>query len=91
MMPMLSRVLSLQMLAGLAALPSPALATDNQLADLDKKICRSDVPTGSHFPKRVCHTRAEWKTVDAENEVIGRATNASRSGMQMEPFANQRY
>lgn len=59
-------------LAGIAAALSvgPALAHQNDAADqpaMEKKICRSERPTGSYFTKRTCHTREEWKAIDATN------------------------
>ena len=59
-------------LAGITAalIVGPALAHQDDAADQpakEKKICRSERPTGSYFTKRTCHTRAEWKAIDAVN------------------------
>jgi hypothetical protein len=76
--------------AALQGMPVSAAQTPPATTAVDKrKVCRSNVPTGSHFAKRICHTKADWRAVDAENELIGRATNASRSGMQTEPFLHK--
>lgn len=49
---------------------TPAIAKDkaDTPADPDKKICRTLEETGSILPKRVCHTAAEWKSIDTANE-----------------------
>lgn len=36
-------------------------------APVEKPICRSEVPTGSTLPKRVCHTKAQWAAIGAAN------------------------
>jgi hypothetical protein len=90
-------IIALAMLAAAQATPFPVtptqvVAMQTASSDADaRKVCRSNIPTGSHFAKKVCHTIADWKAVDAENERIGRATNAGRNGMQSEPFAKQRF
>jgi hypothetical protein len=40
----------------------------------EKPVCRSIRVTGSNFPKRECHTRAEWKSIHERDEA-----NASRA------------
>ena len=30
------------------------------------KICRTEKPIGSNFPKKICATEAEWEAYDAE-------------------------
>ena len=76
--------------AALNAITPPLEAADPAATD-QKPVCRSDTATGSHFAKRICHTKADWKAMDAERERVGRAANDSRSGMQMEGFAKQSY
>jgi hypothetical protein len=49
----------LQAAPGPAPSPSPATA--------DRPICRREVPTGSNFAKKVCHTRADWAAIDDAN------------------------
>jgi hypothetical protein len=46
---------------------SPLAAKDKKPVDPNKRICRSDVPTGSRMSKSVCHTAAEWAQIDADN------------------------
>ena len=70
---------------------TPSLGAPASAAADRKAVCRSDTATGSHFAKRICHSTADWKALDAERERVGRAANASRSGMQMEPFSKQQY
>ena len=38
----------------------------------EKKICRSEVMTGSIMPKSICHTKAEWAQIDATNAADAR-------------------
>lgn len=33
----------------------------------DKKICRNMMPTGSRLPKRECHTKSDWASIDRQN------------------------
>lgn len=53
-----------------AAIPGAVLAQPDagKAAKADKKICRSDTPTGSIMPRSICHTRAEWEAIDAANQ-----------------------
>lgn len=83
----------LVVLAAAAALAGSDRPADGPPAAVDAKpVCRSDTPTGSHFTKRICHTRADWKLIDAHNEQMGRAlNNGGRGGMQSEGFAKQQY
>lgn len=49
-------------------LTTPALAGQQDAKPVkEKKICRSEQTTGSYFAKRTCHTRDEWKAIDAAN------------------------
>ena len=56
------------------ALTTPAVAKDKKPVDPDKKVCRSEVPTGSRFPVRLCHTAAEWAKIDGANGSAARTT-----------------
>jgi predicted secreted protein len=62
--------LSLVTAAALSAMivATPALAKDKKPLDPNKRICRSEVPTGSMMSKSVCHTRAEWQSIDDQNQ-----------------------
>ena len=47
---------------------TPALAKDDKAADPDKKSCRRIDTTGSILGgKLTCHTKEEWKQIDAAN------------------------
>ena len=48
-------------------LTSPAMARDKKPVDPNKRVCRSEIPTGSRMSKSVCHTGAEWAQIDAAN------------------------
>jgi hypothetical protein len=34
----------------------------------EKKICRTEDDTGSIVPRRICHTKAEWAAINAQQE-----------------------
>lgn len=50
---------------------SPASPTAGQ-PPKEKKICRTEVATGSIMPKRVCRTAAEWAAIEHEQEDVTR-------------------
>ncbi len=55
--------------AALLCFPIAVHALEQPVAPAaEKKICRSEQVTGSIFPKRVCHTKSEWVTVDEEQQ-----------------------
>jgi hypothetical protein len=33
----------------------------------EKPVCRREAPVGSNLTVRVCHTKADWRTIDATN------------------------
>jgi hypothetical protein len=49
-------------------LATPVIAKDKKPQDPDKRVCRSEVPTGSLMGKSVCHTVAQWSAIDHQNE-----------------------
>jgi hypothetical protein len=56
----------------IGVMPAVGIAQDKkpiekQAPDPNKRVCRSEMVTGSQFPKRTCHTRAEWTQIDREN------------------------
>ncbi len=60
--------LSLLIAFALQAAATPAVqpaATPDAAAE--KPICRRETPVGSHLIKRVCHTKAQWATINATN------------------------
>ncbi len=66
-------------------LASAAVAKDKKPVDPGKKFCHSDVPTGSRFAVRICHTAAEWASINDANGAaarnsLERATNAGLAG-----------
>lgn len=53
----------------LATLPLPAAAAqpaNNKKSDADKVVCKSEVVTGSRFPKKICHTKEQWARMESE-------------------------
>jgi len=58
-----------------AAPPDTAAATSPQTQAQkpgvkEKKICKSDINTGSMMPKRTCMTAEEWAASDAANRKV---------------------
>src|SRR5688500_14607561 len=53
---------------GTAALPQDAAPPAPAEQVKEKKICRSETPTGSVMAKRVCRTKAEWARLAEQNE-----------------------
>lgn len=51
----------------LATGAAPAMAGDKRPVDPNKPLCRSVEQTGSIMTHRVCHTRAEWATLSAQD------------------------
>lgn len=52
---------------------SLAVAQDAEKPDApkppkEKKICRSEVATGSMMSRATCHTKAEWQAIDVQNQ-----------------------
>ena len=75
--------LSLIVALTVAVASLPAVAKDKKPLDPDKRTCRSEVPTGSRFPVRICHTTAEWSAMDSGNESAARTSldRATQSGL----------
>ncbi|WP_267389383.1 hypothetical protein [Sphingomonas sp. GC_Shp_3] len=72
--------MSLVTAAALSAMivAAPGLAKDKKPMDPNKRICRSEVPTGSMMSKSVCHTRAEWIMIDEQNQAATDSAIRSR-------------
>lgn len=45
-----------------ASMPTPAPSPA-----AEKPICRREVATGSTLSKRICHTKAQWAAINADN------------------------
>lgn len=53
---------------GTAAAAQTDQAPTPPIKNADKRVCRSEVPTGSMMAgKRVCHTKSEWAAIDLGN------------------------
>lgn len=63
-----SLLLGLIATASQAGQPAPAPAPAPSPPAADKPICRREVPTGSNFARRVCHTKAQWASIDGANQ-----------------------
>jgi hypothetical protein len=72
------------------AAPAPsAAATPTQAAAEEKPSCRSYRATGSIMPgKRICHTKAEWRVIDAQMSEEARRALGRDRGMGSGPAAN---
>lgn len=62
----------------LVALATPQIAVTSTNTGTDqainagtanKKTCRFSKQVGSQIPQRICHTQAEWRTIDNADEV----------------------
>ena len=51
----------------------------DDLADLDRVICRNQPITGSRFNKRVCMTKAQWGEQQRQTEILERRLNQTTS------------
>jgi len=63
--------------------PSPSAATASSGATdapADKKICRREPVLGSIMPKRTCHTKSEWASIDAANNAAASDALSRRNG-----------
>lgn len=80
-------------LLGVALLASPVFAQQAQsstpaatagsgatAAPADKKICRREPVLGSIMPKRTCHTKSEWASIDAANSAAASDALSRRNG-----------
>jgi hypothetical protein len=50
------------------AMADPEVTPAVDKAAKEKKICKSDVSTGSIMPKRTCRTKAEWDAITAQSQ-----------------------
>ena len=71
-------------LAALCA-TSPVVAKDKKPVDPNKRVCRTEVATGSRFARSTCHTLAEWGQIDGTNgsdarDALDRTTRAGLAG-----------
>lgn len=49
----------------------------------EKKVCKSDVGTGSIMPKRICRTKAEWDALTEQSRGNLDRTRAVNNGTGM--------
>ena len=69
--------------AAMMMLAPAAQASDRKPVDPNKMICHYDVPTGSRFPLRACHTAAQWAEIEGTNGRVAQTTleHVSRNGL----------
>jgi hypothetical protein len=63
--------------------PSQAVAQSPAKPVKEKKICRSQMDTGSILPKTICHTQAEWNEVSGTNRGEVNEMNRRQENSQM--------
>jgi hypothetical protein len=51
------------------AAPNPPATSADAASQTEKPLCKSVPVTGSRFSKKVCHTKAEWDAIAAQNAV----------------------
>ena len=73
------------LLVALLAFADPAPAAPAAPPVKEKKICRTEVATGSIMPKRICHTDADWKSIDDDNASNADRFNRERSMSRSSP------
>lgn len=39
------------------------IVVKGKIPDADKRVCKTDVTTGSIIPKRTCRTKGEWEAI----------------------------
>lgn len=62
--------------------PAPASEGDKAAKKKDGVVCRTETPTGSHFPVKVCTTRAERR---AQNAVANKAQESMQAATPVIP------
>ncbi|RYY23108.1 MAG: hypothetical protein EOP62_21185 [Sphingomonadales bacterium] len=68
----------------IALIALPASAQDQP--DQEKQICRRIMATGSNMSKRVCHTAAEWRALNARRS--GDKDTLRERPMNQQPLGN---
>jgi hypothetical protein len=64
---MLILIVSAFLVGAQAGAPAAPTAAPAAKPVKEKKICRSDVTTGSILPKSVCRTRQQWDDIELAN------------------------
>ena len=62
------------------SVPAPTTSSAATDAPADKKICRREPVLGSIMPKRTCHTKSEWASIDAANSAAASDALSRRNG-----------
>lgn len=52
--------------------PNVVRTSTYQPAETEKIICKKDVPTGSHIPKKTCRYESEWAELTAQAQALAR-------------------
>ena len=60
--------------------PTETASSGADDAPADKKICRREPVLGSIMPKRTCHTKSEWASIDAANNAAASDALSRRNG-----------
>lgn len=69
------------------AAPAPAATSTAPAAapEKEKKTCRREEVTGSLMQPRICHTKEEWKQIDASNSQNASDFATSRGNARATP------
>lgn len=62
------RVVAILFAGSLVAGATPLQAGKPQADDADKVVCKVQAKTNTRFPKKICHTRAEWDRISAQHQ-----------------------
>lgn len=47
--------------------PPSDIVVTGQIPDADKRVCKTEVATGSIIPKRTCRSKGEWEDIRARS------------------------
>jgi hypothetical protein len=54
--------------ASLCMVAQPAFTKASAERDAEQVVCKSKAKTNTRFPKKICHTRAEWDQISSQHQ-----------------------
>lgn len=57
-------IVAIASLAAVLSTPAMAAKEEKKAADPKDVVCKRDIPTGTRFATRICHTREEWAEIE---------------------------
>lgn len=63
---------------------SDEIVVKGQIADPDKKVCKTEAATGSIIPKRVCRPKWQWELMRQRSLALKEQLDRDRRGRQLE-------